>query len=29
MSEAEMNVVANPLINITIQGRHNNYPKPR
>ena len=29
MSEAEMNVVANPLINITIQGRHDTYPKRR
>ncbi len=29
MAEADMNVVANPLINITIQGRHDNYPKRR
>ena len=28
-SVAEMNVVANPLINITIQGRHDTYPKRR
>ena len=28
-SEARMNVVANPLINITIQGRHDTYPKRR
>ena len=29
MAEARMNVVANPLINITIQGRHDTYPKRR
>ncbi len=29
MSEAEINVVANPLINITIQGRNDTYPKRR
>ena len=29
MAEAEMNVVANPLINITLQGRHETYPKKR
>ncbi|MEZ7823702.1 MAG: amidohydrolase family protein, partial [SAR324 cluster bacterium] len=29
MAEAEMNVVANPLINITLQGRHDTYPKRR
>jgi len=29
MAEAELNVVANPLINITIQGRHDTYPKRR
>ena len=29
MAEAEMNVVANPLINITLQGRHETYPKRR
>ena len=29
MIEAEMNVVPNPLINITIQGKHDNYPKRR
>ena len=29
MAEAEMNVVSNPLINITLQGRHDNYPKRR
>ncbi len=29
MAEAELNVVANPLINITIQGRHDSYPKRR
>ncbi len=29
MKEAEINVVSNPLINITIQGRHDNYPKRR
>jgi len=27
--EAELHVVANPLINITIQGRHDTYPKRR
>ncbi len=29
MAEAELKVVANPLINITIQGRHDSYPKRR
>lgn len=29
MAEAKINVVANPLINITIQGRHDTYPKRR
>ena len=29
LAEARMNVVANPLINITIQGRHDTYPKRR
>ncbi len=29
MAEARLNVVANPLINITIQGRHDTYPKRR
>ena len=29
MMEAQLNVVANPLINITIQGRHDSYPKRR
>ncbi len=29
MAEVRMNVVANPLINITIQGRHDTYPKRR
>lgn len=29
MREAAMNVVANPLINITLQGRHDSYPKRR
>ena len=29
MAEAELNAVANPLINITIQGRHDTYPKRR
>ena len=29
MIEAEMNVIPNPLINITIQGKHDNYPKRR
>ena len=29
MREAQLNVVANPLINITIQGRHDSYPKRR
>ncbi|MDM8543206.1 amidohydrolase family protein [Desulfococcaceae bacterium HSG9] len=27
--EAELHAIANPLINITIQGRHDNYPKRR
>ncbi len=29
MAEAKMNVVSNPLINITLQGRHDTYPKRR
>ena len=29
MFEAEMNVIPNPLINITIQGKHDTYPKRR
>ncbi len=29
MQEANLNVVANPLINITLQGRHDTYPKRR
>jgi len=29
MAEAEMNVVSNPLINITLQGRNDTYPKRR
>ena len=29
MIEAEINVIPNPLINITIQGKHDNYPKRR
>lgn len=29
MAEAEINVIANPLINITLQGRHDSYPKRR
>lgn len=29
MSEAEIHVIANPLINITLQGRHDSYPKRR
>ena len=29
MVEAEMNIVPNPLINITIQGKHDTYPKRR
>jgi len=29
MAEAEMNVVSNPLINITLQGLHDTYPKRR
>ncbi|GLQ05578.1 amidohydrolase family protein [Sneathiella chinensis] len=29
MAEADLNVVANPLINITLQGRHDTYPKRR
>jgi len=29
MAEAHMHVVANPLINITLQGRHDTYPKRR
>ena len=27
--EADLNIIANPLINITIQGRQDNYPKSR
>ncbi|WP_127995853.1 amidohydrolase family protein [Piscinibacter defluvii] len=29
MAEARLNAVANPLINITLQGRHDSYPKRR
>jgi cytosine deaminase len=29
LAEAELRVVANPLINITLQGRHDSYPKRR
>ncbi len=29
MAEAQVSVVANPLINITLQGRHDSYPKRR
>ncbi len=29
MAEADLGVVANPLINITLQGRHDGYPKRR
>jgi cytosine/creatinine deaminase len=29
MAQAQLNVVSNPLINITIQGRHDSYPKRR
>lgn len=29
LAEARLNVVANPLINITLQGRHDTYPKRR
>lgn len=29
MLESQINVVANPLINITLQGRHDTYPKRR
>ena len=29
MQEADLGVVANPLINITLQGRHDSYPKRR
>ncbi len=29
MAEAHISVVANPLINITLQGRHDSYPKRR
>jgi len=29
MQEADIQVVANPLINITLQGRHDSYPKRR
>ncbi len=29
LAEARLNVVSNPLINITLQGRHDSYPKRR
>jgi cytosine/creatinine deaminase len=29
MAEAQVHVVSNPLINITLQGRHDTYPKRR
>ncbi len=29
MAEADLGVIANPLINITLQGRHDTYPKRR
>lgn len=29
MAQAQMQVIANPLINITLQGRHDTYPKRR
>ena len=29
MAEAGVHVIANPLINITLQGRHDTYPKRR
>jgi cytosine deaminase len=29
MAEAELRAIANPLINITLQGRHDSYPKRR
>ncbi len=29
LAQAELHVVANPLINITLQGRHDSYPKRR
>jgi len=29
MAEARLNIIANPLINITLQGRHDTYPKRR
>jgi len=29
MAEAELSVIANPLINVTLQGRHDTYPKRR
>nr|WP_315848218.1 amidohydrolase family protein [uncultured Rhodoferax sp.] len=29
MAEAQLSVVSNPLINITLQGRHDSYPKRR
>ena len=29
MAEAEMHVIPNPLVNITLQGRHDTYPKRR
>ena len=29
MAEAQVRVVANPLINLTLQGRHDTYPKRR
>jgi cytosine deaminase len=29
MAEAQLNVIANPIANITLQGRHDTYPKRR
>ena len=29
IAEAELHVIANPLVNITLQGRHDSYPKRR
>ncbi len=29
MAEAELHVIANPLVNITLQGRHDTYPRRR
>ena len=29
MAQAQLNVISNPLINITLQGRHDSYPKRR